>query len=91
MENDNLIMSEEYYSTTHFYVMSQEVLFDRLYGRYGVSTAAMMKITVDDKVRIAGLVITKAPLREYLSDLTGRSCGGDWQGHFSMNILLIKL
>ena len=79
MENDNLIMSEEYDSTTHFYVMSQEVLFDRLRGRYGVSTAAMMKITVDDKVRIAGLVITKAPLREYLSDLTGRSRGGDRQ------------
>ncbi len=55
--------------------MLQEVLFDRLRGQYGVSTAAMMKITVEDKVRIAGLVITKAPLHEYLSDLTGRSTG----------------
>ena len=44
-----------------------------------MSPTSMMKITVDDKVRVAGLLMTQAPLREYLSDLTGRSWGGDQQ------------
>ena len=61
----------------HFYSMSQDALFTILRGRYGVSLDALKKITVDD--RVAGLVITKAPLCEYLADLTGRSRGGDRQ------------
>ena len=62
-----------------FYSLSQKGIFDVLRSRYGESLATTMKITVDDKIRVAGLVITKAPLREYLPDLTGRSRGGDRQ------------
>lgn len=65
MVNENLMKQKEYKSHSHFYVMSQEVLFDHLQSQYGVSLAAMMKITVNAKVCIPGLVIMKAPLREY--------------------------
>ena len=53
--------------------MSQEVLFDDLQSQYGVSLAAMMKITVTDKVCVAGLMMTKDTLRKYLPNLTGKS------------------
>ncbi len=38
-----------------------------------------MKITVADKVCVAGLMMTKDTLREYLPNLTGKSWGGDRQ------------
>ena len=41
--------------------------------------STMMKITVDDKIRVARLLITKAPLREYLPNLTGKSLRWDRQ------------
>ena len=40
---------------------------------YGTSVVSMMKITVADKVRVAGLMMTKYTLSEYLPDLTGKS------------------
>jgi hypothetical protein len=79
MTHEPLTKESEYECINFFYSLSQETIFDVLRSRYGVSVASMMKVTVDDKVRVAGLVITKAPLREYLSDLTGRSRGGDRQ------------
>jgi hypothetical protein len=79
MAGNHFIELSEYEGCTHFYSLSQKGIFDILRSRYGESLATTMKITVDDKIRVAGLVITKAPLREYLSDLTGRSRGGDRQ------------
>ena len=77
ISDEILIERDEYLSTNSFFIMSQDNLFDILRSRYGVSPTSMMKITVDDKVRVAGLLMTKAPLREYLSDLMGKSRGGD--------------
>ncbi len=79
MSNEPLLNDSKYNGIFYFYSMSQEPLFKILRGRYSVSLASQKKITVNDKVRVAGLLITKAPLHEYLPDLTGRSRGGDWQ------------
>lgn len=79
MSDDPMLGDSKYDGIFNFYSMSQEFLFDNLRGKYGVSMESLKKITVDEKIRIAGLLIMKAPLCEYLSDLTGRSRGGDWQ------------
>ncbi len=79
MAGNQFIRLSEFEGCAHFYSLPQKGIFDILRGRYGESQATMMKITVGDKICVAGLVITKAPLREYLSDLTGRSRGGDRQ------------
>ena len=39
----------------------------------------MKKIPTDDKVQIAGIAITDSDVCAYLSDMTGRSRGGDRQ------------
>ena len=64
MTDNPLIQESEYVCHNYFYSLPQEIIFDVMRSRYGVSVASMMRITVDDKVRVAGLVITKAPLRE---------------------------
>ncbi len=79
MTDEPLTKESEYEFMNYLYSLPQETIFDVMRSRYGVSVASLMKVTVDDKVRVAGLVITKAPLREYLLDLTGRSGGGDRQ------------
>jgi len=79
MAGNHFTELSEYEGCTHFYSLPQKGIFDILRNRYGDSLAVTMKMTVDDKIRVAGLVITKAPLREYLSDLTGRSRGGNRQ------------
>jgi hypothetical protein len=77
MAGNHFIELSEYEGYTHFYSLPQKGIFDILRNRYGRSLEVTMKITVDDKIRGAGLVITKAPLREYLLDLTARSHSGN--------------
>jgi hypothetical protein len=79
MADSPLINKSEYDSCNHFCSLSQDVIFDVLCSQYGVLVQSKMKITVADKVCVAGLVINKAPLHEYLLDLTGKSCGRDRQ------------
>ena len=79
MGNFAIINTSPYDESNEFYTMDQDALIELLFNRYGTSETQVLKITTDDKVRVAGLVITKPSLREYLSDLTGKSRGGDRQ------------
>ena len=69
----DIISLSEYVQCDNFFIMKQGELNFIMINRYGTSVASMMKVTVADKVRVAGLMMTKDTLREYLPNLTGKS------------------
>ena len=77
--NNMLLNTDQINHHSDFYVYTQDILIDLLRKRYGSLGSSVMKICIDDKVRVAGLLMTKETLREYLPDLTGRARGGDRQ------------
>ncbi len=53
-------------------------MLEKFYQRYG-GNKSEKRATTDDKVRVAGILITNEEMQEYLPDLTGKSLAGNRQ------------
>ena len=68
----------EYAGQNQFYFLSQREVLLFCHQKFGNSRLEMTKnFTLDDKVRVAGICFCEAGVREYLSDMLGKSKGGD--------------
>ena len=76
---NDFILSDEYAAVDGFYILTKSSILDVCFQRYGGDDANIKRPTTDDKVRVAGILITDEEMQEYLPDLTGRSRGGNRQ------------
>jgi len=73
----NLVNSEEHANRQELFILSQKDVLTECHKHYGrVNEAAARQVGVDDKVRVAGIVMTIAEMREYLPDMLNRSKSG---------------
>ena len=74
----DLIQLPAYNNASGLYIVSQAIIVDVLVQRYGTE-ADNKKITTDDKVRVAGILITDPDMRDFIPALTGTARNGDRQ------------
>ena len=67
----DLIQLPAYNNVSGLYIVSQAIIVDVLVQRYGMESENK-KITTDDKVRVAGILITDPDMRDFIPALTGR-------------------
>ena len=60
-----------------FYYLSQDEMEKVLLQKWGISSAMNMQISVNEKVRLFGIIFNSADLREYLPDLCNKSLSGN--------------
>ena len=60
------------------YILSQATILEIMFDRYG-NMGEEKKITTDDKVRVAGILITDSEMREFIPAMTGTAQSGDRQ------------
>lgn len=59
------------------YFLSQREVLEYCHQKYGVSMKVMKTPTVDDKVRVAGIMFNSDEMRAFLPDMLGKSRNGD--------------
>ena len=69
---DDFILSAKYAACDGFYILTQAALIDVILQRYG-GDESQRRATTNDKIHVAGILITDEEMREYLPDLTGKS------------------
>jgi hypothetical protein len=70
----NLVNSEEHARRQELFILSQKDVLIACHKQYGkVNEAAARQVEVDDKVRVAGIVMTIPEMRELLPDMLNRS------------------
>jgi hypothetical protein len=67
----------EFAEKQYVFVLSQREVLEFCHQKYGISMSLLKTPTVDDKVRVAGIVFNIADVRAYLSDMLGKSKDGD--------------
>lgn len=72
-----MINSEEYRLMDKFYVLDQDALFAHLFQKFGPKEGSTTEYTVDDYIRVMGVVFNNGSLREYLPDMIGKTKGGN--------------
>lgn len=73
----DMINEEKYRSTEKFYVLSQDDVFKHLFEKYGPKESTTNEYTVDDFVRVMGVVFNDELLRSYLPDMVGSTKNGN--------------
>ena len=61
------------------YFLSQREVLEYCHQKYGVSMKVMKTPTVDDKVRVAGIMFNSDEMRAFLPDMLGKSRNGNRQ------------
>ena len=73
----NLVNSEEHANRQELFILSQKDVLTACHQHYGkLNEAQVRQVGVDDKVRVAGIVMTIAGMREYLPDMLNKSKNG---------------
>ena len=73
----NLVNSEEHANRQELFILSQKDVLTACHKHYGNKNEAQVRqLGVDDKIRVAGIVMTIAEMREYLPDMLNRSKSG---------------
>ena len=73
----NLVNSGEHARRQEIFILSQKDVLIACHKQYGrVNDAAARLVEVDDKVRVAGIVMTIPEMRELLPDMLNRTKGG---------------
>jgi hypothetical protein len=75
---DEFVSSAEYAACDGFYILTQTTMLEKFYQRYG-GNESEKRATTDDKVQVAGILITDEEMQENLPDLTGKSLAGNRQ------------
>ena len=66
----NLVNSEEHANRQELFILSQKDVLTACHKHYGNKNEAQVRqLGVDDKIRVAGIVMTIAEMREYLPDM----------------------
>ena len=73
----DLVNSPKYSDKTECYFLLQTSMLEFIHTSYGPSYVELMRIHTDNKVRLAGILITDPEMREYILDITGKSKGID--------------
>ena len=74
---NDMINEEKYLSTEKFYVLSQDDVFKHVFEKYGPKESTTSEYTVDDFVRVMGVIFNDELLREYLPDMVGSTKSGN--------------
>lgn len=69
----------EFASRQSLFFLSQREVLEFCHQRYGVSMRVMKTPTLDDKVRVAGIMFNSEEMRSFLPDMLGKSKNGDRQ------------
>lgn len=72
-----LVNSADYTGTDDFYFLSQATMLTHFKNEWSETIADVMKITIDDKVRVAVLLLTIPELADLIPYLLDRTKGGD--------------
>ena len=73
----DMINEEKYLSTEKFYILSQDDVFKHVFGKYGPKESTTSEYTVDDFVRVMGVIFNDELLRSYLPDMVGSTKNGN--------------
>ena len=73
----NFANMPEFADKQSIFVLSQREVLEFCHQKYGMSITVLKTPTVDDKVRVAGIIFNNEDMRSYLPDMLGKSKDGD--------------
>jgi len=75
-----LLKDDDYKDKDVIYYLPQREMLNHFFGTWGVDFSALLKPTVDDKLRLLGIVLTHEEMKDYIPDIMDKRRGeGGWQ------------